>query len=215
MVEHIEINALVLYIYFLYTLIAITFSIKCLINHIFSESYIPWEFSWLKINAKYGHQWRHQAKKWGWVRNVLKNMHFFILFPTFGDVKKMVLTWNFKFKLICIILMFGVIYIPIDNFKGAKTWEKLPSKKSRLNIFFLPFLIKACRILINMPWIIHEDDPVPLPELNKKLFWENKQNFVRNGLKRKVCSKRRYVFWYPIIRLKIVLKTRTSATNVI
>ena len=57
----------------------------------------------------------------------------------------MVLTLNFKLKLIYIILTFVVIYEPIEDFKGEKTWEKLPSQKSRLNIFFLAIIDKSVR----------------------------------------------------------------------
>ena len=39
--------------------------------------------------------------------------------------------------------MFGVIYIPVDNFKGAKTWEKLPSKKKSSEHFFLTVFDKS------------------------------------------------------------------------
>ena len=152
----------------MYTLITTKFSIKCLINHIFFKCYISREFTELNIIEKYGHQWRHLGKKRESVENILKTMHFFIFFATFKQVRQTILTWNLKLKLICIILTFYVIYVPTEDFKRAKTWGKLPSQTSYLNIFFLLLLIKACRILKNMAQIIHEDDHVLFHKLNKK-----------------------------------------------
>ena len=97
------------------------------------------------------------GKKRESVENILKTMHFFIFFATFKQVRQTILTWNFKLKLICIILTFYVIYVPTEDFKRAKTWGKLPSQTSYLNIFFLLLLIKACRILKNMAQIIHKN----------------------------------------------------------
>ena len=81
-------------------------------NHIFSESYISWEW-W-----KHGHQWRQPVKLWGSVENTLKIIHFFIHFATFGRVRQTVWTWNFKPKIICIMSMFSVIFVPIGVLKG-------------------------------------------------------------------------------------------------
>ena len=71
------------------------------------------------------------GQKPGVGRKCTKNDAFFILLATFGKVRRMVLTLNFKLKLIYIILTFVVIYVSIEDFEGEKHGENISEKMQK------------------------------------------------------------------------------------